>query len=90
MPFQSDAQAEDAFPIGAGEHRYPVPLAQIIEAQKLGEQAVHAGITPGRGHYVADRTPQGRYLALMWLRGYRAEQQRLADERAAASDADRG
>lgn len=56
---------------------YPATMADIITAQSEGAAAVHAGITPGHSPYVGDRSDRGQFLALMWFRGYTAEQQRI-------------
>lgn len=56
---------------------HPAPLAEIINAQQEGAVAVHDHVTPGQNPYLVDRSDSGRFLALMWFRGYRAEQHRL-------------
>ena len=40
--------------------------------------AVHEGASPGECPHVGDKSSQGRILALMWFRGYRAEQLRIS------------
>lgn len=61
---------------------HPAPLGEIVTAQQEGAVAVHSHITPGQNPYVADRSDAGRFLALMWFRGYRAEQDRLSGDAA--------
>lgn len=58
---------------------YPAPIGEIVTAQQEGAAAVHERITPGQNPYLADRSDVGRFLALMWFRGYRHEQGRLVD-----------
>lgn len=77
MPFLSDRVAAEQVPVSRGGH--PAPLADIIGAQSQGAAAVHEGVTPGRCPYVGDRSDRGKFLALMWMRGYSAEQDRLRE-----------
>lgn len=71
MPFPSE-------PSEASESkRYPASVEMILKAQAEGAQAVHLGTAVGGSPYVTQHTEQGRFLALMWLRGYRCEQDRL-------------
>ena len=75
MPFLSDRVAAAKVAVSRGGH--PAPLADIIRAQSEGAAAVHAGVTLGRCPYVGDRSERGKFLALMSMRGYSAEQERL-------------
>lgn len=71
--FLSD-QVSDA-QLSRGGH--PATIADILTAQSQGAAAVHEGSTPGRCPYRADHTPRGRFLALMWFRGYQSEREQL-------------
>lgn len=72
-------------PISRGGH--PAPIADIITAQQEGAAAVYQSVTPGQSPYLADRSPRGRFLALMWFRGYRDEQHRITLEQQSDSNA---
>lgn len=58
---------------------YPAPLRHIIEAQNVGANAVLENQPVSACPYLHDRSERGRFLAVMWHRGYRARQQQIAD-----------
>lgn len=76
-PFLSDRAGADDAKLSRGGH--PASLPDIVHAQFAGASAVHDGITPGHCPYAGDRTDRGRFLALMWFRGYSAERDRIRD-----------
>lgn len=65
-------------PVGAQSKRYPASAELILKAQAEGAQAVHSGTAVGNSPYVSQHSEEGRFLALMWFRGYRCEQERLS------------
>lgn len=67
------------FPRDGDELVPPTPAADIVKAQALGREAVHARVVAGDCPYIGDRSSRGRHLAIMWFRGYRAEQQRISE-----------
>ncbi|KJR10499.1 hypothetical protein [Gordonia sihwensis] len=84
LKFLAARRERGAMPISRGG--YPAPIGEIVAAQQEGAAAVHAHITPGDNPYVADHSDVGRFLALMWFRGYRHEQGRLTEPISAEDD----
>ncbi len=85
LPDEPDADDGVEHP-GTRNQRYPASVERIVAAQDEGRHAVHDGVSPGHSPYVGDHSEQGRFLALMWFRGYRSEQQRIAESHRSAGD----
>lgn len=57
--------------------KYPATTYEIITAQHEGMAALLANRTLSECPYIGDRTPRGRFLAIMWQRGWRAKQKHI-------------
>lgn len=75
MPFPFNAPRREDLRRGGR----PATSEAIMLAQSKGAGAVSQGISIGDNPYRFQRTPESRFLSIMWFRGYRAEQERLRE-----------
>ncbi|WP_419150210.1 ribosome modulation factor [Rhodococcus pyridinivorans] len=57
---------------------YPASFVDIVKAQTEGATALMSNAPLSACPYLADRSERGRFLAIMWQRGWRAKQQQAA------------
>lgn len=53
---------------------YVAPTEARLKAQAEGSRALMDGQSPAQNPYRHDRSPRGQLLGLMWMRGWRTQQ----------------